>query len=413
MNTQQSQHSNTSQPPQSTPPLPLLRWTVTPKDEPPISMKSWLVMDLYFTPAKEGYTVYLSSAMGATMGHLPKITFNRQTGQSSLKHVSREHEFLAQMTLNDGATAVEPKAIGSFLFSALFHGSLYARYISNRDYALLTHQKLHIRLHFEETPELAVLPWEYLYDADRHAFLALSTRTPVMRFFQLAQPNPPQNFSCPIKILGVVSSPKGVTPLDTMAERNSIETAITEINVQHGRQVFEVRWLEDATPRALQNALREEAFHIFHFAGHSTFDHEANEGALIMEDAEQRPVSLSAEALALLLQDHVTLRLAVLNSCEGATIEPNAPYAGLAQKLIQAGLPAAIAMQEEISDEAALCFAQEFYGAIADGQPIHYAVGEARKAIFIHGNRREWAIPVLFSTIEDGQILQIPCMEHD
>lgn len=360
----------------------------TPQTAPGAAEMPRQVMDLYILPGGDGgYSVRLHSNMGASQGRLARTILDLP-GQFS-----------------------DPKELGSALFAALFQGPLFARYISVRDHARLTQQECHIRLHLQETPELAALPWETLYDADRRAFLALSSLTPVVRFFQLAQPDPAQQVTWPIKILGMVSAPDDVAHLDAEAERRSIDAAVAEINAQHGAQVVQVRWLHDATPRALQNALREEQFHIFHFIGHGLFDKAAQSGCLILEDAQNQPVLLSAQALALLLQDHVTLRLAVINACQGATAGSGCAFAGVAQALIQAGLPAAIAMQDAISDGAATLFAQEFYGTLADGKRVHYAVGEARKAIFVSGNMTEWATPVLFSQIEDGQIFQMPAQQ--
>jgi hypothetical protein len=53
---------------------------------------------------------------------------------------------------------------------------------------------------------------------------------------------------------------------------------------------------------------------------------------------------------------------------------------------VQQGVPAVIAMQFEITDEAAITFAEEFYSATADGYPVDAALAAARKAIFAAGN---------------------------
>lgn len=375
------------------PPFPALM-AALPTAQPQTEERPRQVMDLYFLPALDGgYAVRLHSGMGAGQGRLDPYVL----------------DLAAQLT--------DPMELGSALFDALFHGPLYARYISVRDHARLTQQECHIRLHMQDTPELAVIPWETLYDADRRSFLALSSLTPVVRFFQLAQPDPAQQVAWPIKILGMVSAPDGVESLNAEAERHTIDAAVAEINAQQGSSVVQIHWLTDATPQALQNALREDEYHIFHFIGHGIFDERTQSGALVLEDARQQPAYLSAQALALLLQDHFSLRLAVINACQGATTSAGSAFAGVAQTLIQAGLPAAIAMQAPISDTAATLFAQEFYGSLADGKRVHYAVGEARKSIFIHGNPAdqitEWATPVLFSQIEDGQIFQMPARQTE
>jgi hypothetical protein len=54
------------------------------------------------------------------------------------------------------------------------------------------------------------------------------------------------------------------------------------------------------------------------------------------------------------------LRLVALNACEGARLSPTDPFAGVAGTLVSLGLPAALAMQFEITDSAAILLAKEF-----------------------------------------------------
>ena len=101
--------------------------------------------------------------------------------------------------------------------------------------------------------------------------------------------------------------------------------------------------------------------------------------------------------LANLLGDQAQLQLVVLNSCEGARTTLTDPFAGVATTLIQSGVPAVVAMQFEISDEAAIVFAEELYTNLIGRQdPIDAAVAEARKAVFVEVDELEWATPVLF-----------------
>jgi hypothetical protein len=88
------------------------------------------------------------------------------------------------------------------------------------------------------------------------------------------------------------------------------------------------------------------------------------------------------------------------------TVKPRA--CGVAQSLIQQGLPAAVAMQFEITDQAAIIFAHELYGAVADGYPLDAALAEARRAIRNDGNPTEWATPVLYSRAPDGPLFDLP-----
>jgi hypothetical protein len=79
----------------------------------------------------------------------------------------------------------------------------------------------------------------------------------------------------------------------------------------------------------------------------------------------------------------------------------------VAQSLVQQGIPAVIAMQFEITDQAALTFSQNFYASLVDGSPVDAALSEARMSIFASGNDIEWGTPVLFTRSSDGRLFDI------
>ena len=59
-----------------------------------------------------------------------------------------------------------------------------------------------------ESPELAALPWEYLYDGNRGDYLTLSASTPVVRYIPLPQTMAPLQVQPPLRILAMVVSPR-------------------------------------------------------------------------------------------------------------------------------------------------------------------------------------------------------------
>jgi hypothetical protein len=157
----------------------------------------------------------------------------------------------------------------------------------------------------------------------------------------------------------------------------------------------------------LRRRLRRQEFHVFHFVGHGRYRHDWSDGVLVMEDRNARAHEVTGEELGGLLNECDQTRLAVLNACEGARGDVRDPFAGMAQSLIQQGLPAVVAMQFEITDDAAIVFAQVFYGAIADGYPVEAALAEARGAIRDEGNPTEWGTPVLYSRAPDGRLFDL------
>ncbi len=291
---------------------------------------------------------------------------------------------------------------GAQLYTSLFAGPLHTALHRSLDEAARQGKGLRIRLHLGETP-LAALPWESLHDPATHRTFALSAETPIVRYLPLPQPDHPLAVRPPLNILVMVASPSAYPPLDAEKELAQLQTALAA-PLQRG--LLALHRLEQSTLPALLTRLRQDEIHIFHFIGHGEFNPQTEQGALLLTDEYGDPAPVSGAQLGALLRDERTLRLAVLNACEGARTTHD-PFAGVAQRLIQQSIPAAIAMQTNISDRAARTFSQHLYHALANGYPLDAALGEARKGIFAAGNPTEWSIPVLFMRSPSGQLFEM------
>jgi CHAT domain-containing protein len=128
---------------------------------------------------------------------------------------------------------------------------------------------------------------------------------------------------------------------------------------------------------------------------------------LLLQDEVGAGVPVSGHYLGTLLHDEKSLRLAVLNACEGARTSMSDPYAGTAQQLVLQGIPAVVAMQFEVNERTAVTFSNEFYRSLADNYPVDAALTEARKAIYTQGQDIEWGIPVLYMRSPDGQLFDV------
>ena len=262
---------------------------------------------------------------------------------------------------------------------------------------------MRLRLRLTDTPELAELPWEFLYDPRHNRFLAQSRRTPLVRYLDLPDPPHPLGVEGPLRLLVMISNPSDYDPLDVEQEWNALTGALAQPQAE-GRVTVERL---AANMSALRGLLRREEFHVFHFVGHGFYRPDWGDGVLVMEDRNGRPLEVTGEELGGLLNEYDPTRLAVLNACEGARSGASDPFAGVAQSLIQQGLPAVVAMQFEITDDAAIIFAHELYAAIADGYPLEAALAEARGAIRDEGNLTEWGTPVLYSRAPDGRLFDL------
>lgn len=283
------------------------------------------------------------------------------------------------------------RALGASLMDWLLHGPVLQLYRTSLA-CLGVEEGMRIRLRLEP-PELHALPWECCYDVEQAAFLTQGPRTPVVRYllgpFARSKLNDAR-----LRVLVAVASPRDLPPLKTGEEYARIEDALEEL----GSRV-QVRRTA-ATVDALQDALRGGP-NLLHFIGHSGFDVAAG-GYLVLEDDQGAPQLADAEVLAGLLRGS-SVRVAVLNACESARTDPRDSFAGVAPQLVRAGLPAVIAMQTYLPDEAATQFTRAFYGAIADDWPLDAAVTASRQALFAHAPASPvWSVPALYLTATDG-----------
>lgn len=300
------------------------------------------------------------------------------------------------------ALLLGPRDFGARLFDAVFVGRVGSLFRRSLDRATDQGCGLRLRFRLDGMPELADLPWEYLYDTERDQFLALSDRIPVVRYLELPQPQAPLEISPPLRILAVVSDPDDVPRLEVEEEWRRLRRALGALE---DRGLVFLERLGEPTMLALLHRLRKrEEIHVLHFIGHGDFSAHEERGVLVFEDDAGKSHQVPAEDLATVLQNHDSLRLAFLNACKGAAGGRAVPFAGVAQKLVQQGLPAVVAMQIQISDEAALDLAHEFYEALADGYPVDAALTQARIRLKISGNELEWGTPVLFSRAPDNRL---------
>ena len=314
------------------------------------------------------------------------------------------------LLLSSGAYRLVPSSetqvvqdFGHSLFEALLTGDVRTSYDVSCNKAMQEGKGL--RLVLRITPsELAVLPWEFLYDQRTREFIGLSRSKPIVRYVETPQSVQPLTVKPPLHILGMIASPSGLPSLDIDDEKRRMEEAIKDLQ---DRGLVSLTWIKGQTWRDLQNALRDGTWHIFHFIGHGGFDPTSDEGLIELADENQRPYPLHATELSNLLADHHSLRLVLLNSCEGGRGSENDILSSMASVLVLRGIPAVLAMQFSITNQAATEFSRSFYETLAKFWPVDAAVAEARKAVSLAVPRSaEWGIPVLYMRASQGVIFE-------
>ena len=315
---------------------------------------------------------------------------------------------LATLSGDRPASAEERRAeaakFGKAMFDSVIAGDVATAFDESIRIAIASNESLRIRLVLDQAGNIAGLPWEFLHDGND--FLTMSRSTPIVRYPRQTTQRRRLELRLPIRMLVMIANPVDLPPLNVTEEREILERATAKLR---SGGVIELDFLEDATLQNLQRKLREKEYHIFHYVGHSGYDDSTGIGWLSLEDriGEKSHEPVEAEFLARELSEENSIRLVVLNSCHGARQNELNPAGGIASSLVARGIPAVVANQFQVSNEAAAIFAEEFYTSITESLPVDEATSEGRRAVAGALNNTEWATPVLYLRAVDGKLFDI------
>ena len=290
-----------------------------------------------------------------------------------------------------GSDAVE---VGQKMHKFLFPLEVEKIFFANRQSMRDQGKGLRIRLRVD-APELSALPWEYCY-ADE--FLALKRDTPLVRYIPRSFAADELDAPNPMKVLVAIAAPKDQAPLSVKQEEARIRKTLAFM----GDRV-QLTVIPNATAQQLQGALAARP-HILHFIGHGTVAN--GRSSIILEDGTGKSAPLDADQM-MYLMGNTGVKVVILNACKTAKQDARDAILGVAPALVQAEIPAVIAMQFNVPDKTALGFTRDLYRYLVSGFPLDTAVTEMRIGAFIGANDRYfWGIPVLFMRAPDGVIWQ-------
>ena len=184
--------------------------------------------DISVTRGDTGYNAILRAPDGRRI----QVTFAQPFEEFQLKYyiaeVTRGPQN-ARRSTKGGAEAVA-RELGQTLFAAMFAGAAQQRLDAALD-ALGGTQPggLRLRLDLSGAPELAELPWEYLYHPERNFFLALSPDLTLVRYVQMPEPVRQLHVEPPLRILAMACSPTDLEPLDIARERNNLAVSLQRL----------------------------------------------------------------------------------------------------------------------------------------------------------------------------------------
>jgi hypothetical protein len=329
----------------------------------------------------------------------------------------------------------DPEAYGKTLSDALFSGSIRDAFISAESRAAATlNGQLRVRLWIDNyTAELQQLSWERLFDdsAGRPLPLATSADTPFARYIGLELPDRRPLGERPLRLLVAISNPnnlpEGLAEIQVGQELVALSQALGELSRQgqmdvtqmpgRTRLAAEVRQqlqavgfnIEDGDT-TLSNILRlMQDNHVLHFLGNGQYQSDKGQGgqtALYLEKDGGNWQAVGDETFARRLG---SLRPPPLLIClaagQGNERAGQGIFTGLGPKLVQAGVPAVVAMRDPLEMDQARELTTEFYRRLLDHGEVDRALNEARN-LLLSMQPADWSIPILYTSLRDGRLLE-------
>jgi hypothetical protein len=312
---------------------------------------------------------------------------------------------------------------GQKLFAWLFEGQqLKENWAEIR--GAYPQRRLRLRID-ADAPELHRVVWESLCEPKRKELpqrhLAAGSATPFSRYLSGRTPHGKPVLGRPIKIL--VVAPAQVDFEEKYPQDQYPDMAIIKPDeeFQALQDVLQPLTQEEVQPTLLPQpctlaAIAQElqqGYHVLHLICHGAYNETTHQSRLILANANNKvkpeldtdvTVMLAHQLFEAGVQDENKLRLVFLASCESAKRSSANAYRGLAPQLVNAGVPAVVAMQEQVGKETAREFARVFYGRLLDHGQVDLAANEARQIVMAAGLPGP-VIPVLFLRLRSGMLL--------
>lgn len=308
--------------------------------------------------------------------------------------------------------AVDPPAYGRALGAAIFSDETLRRgFESARAGAASLDVSLRLRLFIgDSAPELHALHWEMLRLPDGEAGVVTSERLLFSRYLSSGDWRPLKlRPKSDLRAVALIANPSdlkryGIAPVDVPGESSRVSGALA------GHMPLAVLGATPgtATLPGLIAAMRDGC-DILYMAAH---------GALIdgepwvwLENEEGATARVRGAELAQQLSElNNRPRLIVLASCQSAGNGVGPALAALGPRLAEAGVPAVMAMQGNISMATVETFMPAFFRELLRDGLVDRAAAAARGLI---RNRDDAWMPVLFMRSKSGRIWYVPSFADD
>ncbi|HQE92169.1 MAG TPA: CHAT domain-containing protein [Anaerolineae bacterium] len=297
---------------------------------------------------------------------------------------------------------------GRRLFSALFADeALRTGWTKAR--ALSPQRRTRLRLWLDvDEPRLHTLPWELLREGA--LMLAADAKTPFSRCLPVEKDWGKAVIERPLRALALIANPGDLTTgynlasLNAAAERALLEAAFSAL----GPEQVALDFLDPPVTLArLEAKLQERRYHILHYVGHGAFNATREQAALFLQDERGYTHITTDNALVEMLARQYTPPLLVfLAACQSGVTSARETFSGLGPKLAQIGIPAVVAMQDNVAIKAANAFSAAFYPQLLRHGVVDRAMNEARSAL-LTGEYTDAAVPVLWMRLREGRLFSV------
>lgn len=305
----------------------------------------------------------------------------------------------------DAVSTATPEEQGARLFAA-FVADDRVRSAWTVAAALASRRRIRLRID-DDAPELHALPWEALFDdmPEATAQLPAADRdTPFSRVAVASRELLPAIVERPVHVLTAVAAPSGLETFRLPAlARAEEEALIIEAMAVAPAGLVRHTALSGACSLTRLEAALEGGVHVLHLMAHGVMRGDG-EVSLLLEGtggAVERVDGASFAAMCERLER--SLRLIVLMVCSSARRSPEDVGAGLVPKLLAAGVPAVLAMQDLMPLRTARAFTRTFYEELWRTGEVDRAANRAR-ATTQTGRLSGTVVPVLYSGLVGGRV---------
>jgi hypothetical protein len=331
---------------------------------------------------------------------MPGSDADIRLGQGAPVHTSLDVEALRELML-------DPKEYAAALTKALFAPTeLQVAFAEALSSAQAQDVPLRLRLMIgASAPELHSLRWELLNNPKTNAPLATDEMILFSRYLASGDWRPVKlKGKGDLKALVAIANPSdlGNYKLAAIDEAGELERAqtglenIPTVNLPEGS--------ERATLNNLLQKLQAQSFDILYLVCHGYIANGQPILCLETEDGKMDRVS-GSDFAARIRELQNRPRLTVLISCQSAGKGTGDALSALGPRLAEAGIPAVLAMQDNLSMATAEDFLPEFFVALQKDGQIDRALSLARG--FVRKNPDYW-IPVLFMRLKSGRLWYTP-----